>query len=451
MNTVFNRSFITIIICCLLLCMISGCASKGEVFNEGSLNPVKEAVGIYIGDKGGMFTLCEDGSADYFGDYYYCPKQDMKWTYAKNRIYIRYSDSVTVYASASDLSVNEYVFKSDDKQGWAEENYTKVTGEAHHMTRDESLALMRDSIEGLYPDKAADITGQLNANMASCSDYEFGGLIFGMPVFYSESENGSFRFISREGESGIYFFTYEKGSIPDPQFDKYKKELDDEYEKVGLSFLDDIKRTYEGERTVASSLKCSETYYSGTFDGRMAQVRVALINNTARNQLVRMYVSYPDDFPGYEAVYEQLLDTVALADADSYARIRTNNVFSDVDYEKGDEVAASAASKPAKDEAEKNVEDSTPEENAPDDTTEAEAVDAVEAEPEAAAKEPEYVYAITRVRIRKEPNTDCDVLGALEEGEKIEKLDDANDEWSRVKYEDSDGYIKSEYLTNEAP
>lgn len=49
------------------------------------------------------------------------------------------------------------------------------------------------------------------------------------------------------------------------------------------------------------------------------------------------------------------------------------------------------------------------------------------------------------VRIRKEPNTDSEVLATVYVGEKLEFIEKAND-WSKIKYKDMTGYIKSEYL-----
>lgn len=49
------------------------------------------------------------------------------------------------------------------------------------------------------------------------------------------------------------------------------------------------------------------------------------------------------------------------------------------------------------------------------------------------------------VRIRKEPNTDSEVLATVYVGEKLEFIEKAND-WSKIKYKDMTGYIKSEYV-----
>lgn len=59
-----------------------------------------------------------------------------------------------------------------------------------------------------------------------------------------------------------------------------------------------------------------------------------------------------------------------------------------------------------------------------------------------------YATATTKVKIRKEPNTDCDVISMLEEGNKVEVLDGETDEWSHIKYGEYEGYVKNEFLDN---
>lgn len=57
-----------------------------------------------------------------------------------------------------------------------------------------------------------------------------------------------------------------------------------------------------------------------------------------------------------------------------------------------------------------------------------------------------HASATTKVKIRKEANTDCDVLGMLDTGDTVEILDGMDGEWSRVNYNGIEGYVKSEFL-----
>lgn len=52
------------------------------------------------------------------------------------------------------------------------------------------------------------------------------------------------------------------------------------------------------------------------------------------------------------------------------------------------------------------------------------------------------------VRIRKEPNTSSDILGTVYVGTKLDYIEKAGD-WSKIKYNDGIGYIKSEYVTKQ--
>ncbi|MCR4989757.1 MAG: SH3 domain-containing protein [Lachnospiraceae bacterium] len=57
-------------------------------------------------------------------------------------------------------------------------------------------------------------------------------------------------------------------------------------------------------------------------------------------------------------------------------------------------------------------------------------------------------YATDVLNIREQPNTDCSILGKTELGEQVTILDTEGD-WSHVMTNGLDGYIKSEYLSNE--
>ena len=52
------------------------------------------------------------------------------------------------------------------------------------------------------------------------------------------------------------------------------------------------------------------------------------------------------------------------------------------------------------------------------------------------------------VRIRKEPNTDCDVVGTAYVGEKYDYIEQTNG-WTKIKYKNGYAYIKSDYVTKE--
>jgi len=76
----------------------------------------------------------------------------------------------------------------------------------------------------------------------------------------------------------------------------------------------------------------------------------------------------------------------------------------------------------------------------------------VEESVENVLEEPETTVAYTtdRVKVRQKPNTDCDVLGIMDVGEEIAVLGIEGD-WSHVIAGGNDGYIKSEFLSENVP
>lgn len=64
-----------------------------------------------------------------------------------------------------------------------------------------------------------------------------------------------------------------------------------------------------------------------------------------------------------------------------------------------------------------------------------------------AEHEKETVYATEDVNIRTEPNTDCDIITVLEQGEAIVRIGETDDGWSKVTYGGKLCYINSEYLS----
>lgn len=71
-----------------------------------------------------------------------------------------------------------------------------------------------------------------------------------------------------------------------------------------------------------------------------------------------------------------------------------------------------------------------------------------ETEPEVTTR---TLYTTSKVNIREQPNTDCAVLGKAENGQEVIEYEAGTDGWSRVACGGVEGYIKSEFLTQEAP
>ena len=61
----------------------------------------------------------------------------------------------------------------------------------------------------------------------------------------------------------------------------------------------------------------------------------------------------------------------------------------------------------------------------------------------------EKMVATEKVNVREQPNTDCNVLGKLTGGDSISVYETMSDGWSRVDYNGTEGYVKTEFLTSE--
>lgn len=62
----------------------------------------------------------------------------------------------------------------------------------------------------------------------------------------------------------------------------------------------------------------------------------------------------------------------------------------------------------------------------------------------------EKVIAIDNVKVREQPNTDCETLGKLAIGDEIYRYEAMSDGWSRVDYKDQEAFVKSEFLAAES-
>lgn len=56
-----------------------------------------------------------------------------------------------------------------------------------------------------------------------------------------------------------------------------------------------------------------------------------------------------------------------------------------------------------------------------------------------------YLQTTSSVNLRKEPNTECDIIELLSFGTKVEKISE-EDGWVKVRYQDKEGYINAEFL-----
>ena len=89
---------------------------------------------------------------------------------------------------------------------------------------------------------------------------------------------------------------------------------------------------------------------------------------------------------------------------------------------------------------------------------ESESPSAIETEAEAPTEPPVVytpakgqVYAMDTVNIRKAPDTDSAILGKLGRNRSIDRIASGDNGWTLVSYENSTGYIASEYLTENRP
>ncbi len=61
------------------------------------------------------------------------------------------------------------------------------------------------------------------------------------------------------------------------------------------------------------------------------------------------------------------------------------------------------------------------------------------------------VYTTTRVNVRKEPNTDSEIVATLNEGKKVERISKGDNGWTKVRYKGNVCYMSSKYLTESKP
>ncbi|SDB08610.1 SH3 domain-containing protein [Eubacterium oxidoreducens] len=88
-----------------------------------------------------------------------------------------------------------------------------------------------------------------------------------------------------------------------------------------------------------------------------------------------------------------------------------------------------------------------------EETTEESTEESTEETSEDSSQEEEvtYVYAKTEVNVRKKASIDSKSLGLLKQGKKVQLIEKMDNGWSKVKYKNKTGYIKSKYLTKKKP
>lgn len=306
----------------LLSLLISGCGLEDR-YSEGLINPDSKAVGIYVGEDGGLLSLLEDGSAEYFQNNYYMPHTGKKWTYADNAIHIRYYDSLEIFTDAPSLDSNAFRFIKESGSGnWYDESYTKISNSAYHLTRDNGLELLTEKLPVLYPNNAAELLAKKTE--ITYEDYIFGGMVFQFPSIYEKRGDGCF--VSTDGYSNLFLFTYNQGCIPEYAFSSYAGSIDKEFDQELVGNVDKPTRYYNQQKVVAT-LNGTETYYTGYINGAEVHSKTVLINNPHSEQLVRILFTYCDETPGYSDLYEKMLDTATLANNEQIASQSTDAVL----------------------------------------------------------------------------------------------------------------------------
>uniref|UniRef100_UPI004057BB57 N-acetylmuramoyl-L-alanine amidase n=1 Tax=Agathobacter sp. TaxID=2021311 RepID=UPI004057BB57 len=69
-------------------------------------------------------------------------------------------------------------------------------------------------------------------------------------------------------------------------------------------------------------------------------------------------------------------------------------------------------------------------------------------ESEANAETERYVVTAVRVKLRTEPNTDCEVIATLEAGERMVLAEELSG-WYKVHYQDTEGFVSADYAKKE--
>ncbi len=135
----------------LYLLFLVGCGSVDEArYTEDNLNPNSDYAGIYLGENGSLFTLFDDGTADYYYRDYTTVHSDNKWTCDNSIVYIRYNSYCEI---TFDTSNSETVFKGNNILEWEDEKYVKLSNTADHLSAEESKAMLMDNWEVYYPQK----------------------------------------------------------------------------------------------------------------------------------------------------------------------------------------------------------------------------------------------------------------------------------------------------------
>lgn len=104
------------------------------------------------------------------------------------------------------------------------------------------------------------------------------------------------------------------------------------------------------------------------------------------------------------------------------------------------------------DKSDKKKDDKSNEKKDEQQTTEQPATEQQAAEqPAAETPQPETVYATDTVNIRTQPNESADVIEKVSSGTSLTRTGTTEDGWSKLDYNGTEAYVKSDYVSTEAP
>lgn len=262
--------------------------------------------GTYVGIHGSSLIVYDDHTADYYWKQFKEVEEGDSWDFRDNKLYVSSKKiGYDMFAEIPEGEVSSVLFKADDP-AWLDENFIRVSPEAKHLTTEEHIALIEDTLKTSIDTPVAGLPVSVvptGFDPATNKNVTVGGLTFSVPAYYEEQGHTEevAEFIFEQANSGahlqIHSYTMDMSDLDRSKKMELLSTISEGLTKVLANPSTGDSFSSTGEEILRDdSVFLKKTSFHGTVSGFPADA--ILYSYLDNEHLVMPLIIYTSDTPG---------------------------------------------------------------------------------------------------------------------------------------------------------